>query len=78
MSSLSIDNGPGRYYAKFRINYEDVEQGADHDMDVIAEYEITAGRRTHQVKVTPTYQAGAYRQNMGYVISGTIRTAYIW
>ena len=26
-------------YGKFRINYEDVEQGADHDMDAIVEYE---------------------------------------
>jgi type IV pilus assembly protein PilY1 len=25
-------------YGKFRINYEDVEQGADHDMDAIVEY----------------------------------------
>lgn len=30
----------GRPYAEFRINYEDVEQGADHDMDAIARYTI--------------------------------------
>ena len=32
----------GLFYAKFRINYEDVEQGADHDMDAIVEYEVKA------------------------------------
>lgn len=62
----------GRYYAKFRINYEDVEQGADHDMDAIAEYEIKLlSDDSISVKVTPIYQAGGIRQNMGYVLSGT-------
>lgn len=64
----------GRPYAKFRINFEDVEQGADHDMDVIAEYEVSAlADGTVQVKVKPIYQAGGIQQNMGYVISGTNR-----
>lgn len=32
---------PGKTtYAKFRINFEDVEQGADHDMDAIVLYEV--------------------------------------
>ena len=62
----------GRYYAKFIINYEDVEQGGDHDMDAIAEYIVTANsNNTLSVTVTPTYQAGGMKQNMGYVISGT-------
>lgn len=62
----------GRYYAKFRINYEDVEQGADHDMDAIAEYEIKLNANNSlTIRVTPTYQAGGARQNMGYIISGT-------
>jgi type IV pilus assembly protein PilY1 len=64
----------GRYYAKFRINYEDVEQGADHDMDAIAEYEIKLNAdNTLTVRVTPTYQAGGARQNMGYILSGTTK-----
>lgn len=62
----------GRYYAEFQINFEDVEQGADHDMDVIAKYIV---RKTDtgslSVTVIPTYQAGGMIQNMGYVISGT-------
>lgn len=64
----------GRYYAKFRINFEDVEQGADHDMDAIVIYEIAAesdGRL--RVKLTPEYEAGSIKQNIGYVISGTTR-----
>ena len=62
----------GRPYYKFRINYEDVEQGADHDMDAIAEYTIslmTGG--TVQVQVDSTYAAGGIMQHMGYVVSGS-------
>ena len=62
----------GRPYAKFRINFEDVEQGADHDMDAISEYEVAAqADGTLKVTVRPVYQAGGIRQNMGYIISGT-------
>ncbi|MBB1074721.1 pilus assembly protein [Rhodoferax sp. 4810] len=62
----------GRYYAKFNINYEDVEQGADHDMDVIVEYEIKLNSdNTVQVTLTPTYEAGGIQHSIGYVISGT-------
>lgn len=62
----------GRYYAEFQINFEDVEQGADHDMDAIAKY-IVQKTATGSLSVTviPTYQAGGMIQNMGYVISGT-------
>ncbi len=62
----------GRYYAKFRINYEDVEQGADHDMDVIAEYTVEA-QADNRLKVTvrTTYEAGCVKQNVGYIISGS-------
>ena len=35
-------------YANFRINYEDTEQGADHDMDAIVKYEVcTATAQTN-------------------------------
>jgi len=62
----------GRYQATFLINYEDVEQGGDHDMDAIARYEVTANAdNTVSVTVTPTYQAGGMKQNMGYAISGS-------
>lgn len=73
-SSSDQDNSVngGRYQATFLINYEDVEQGGDHDMDAIALYEVKANSdNTLSVTVTPTYQAGGIKQNMGYAISGT-------
>ena len=64
----------GRYYAEFQINFEDVEQGGDHDMDAISRYIVMANAdNTLSVNVIPTYQAGGMQQNMGYVISGTNR-----
>lgn len=75
-SALDADSGVngGRYYAQFLINYEDVEQGGDHDMDAIAVYEVKADAGgAVSVTVTPTYQAGGMKQNMGYVISGTTK-----
>jgi type IV pilus assembly protein PilY1 len=58
---------------KFRINYEDVEQGADHDMDAIVEYEydVDTSAGTVDVTLNSTYAAGCVIQHMGYVISGT-------
>ena len=69
----STVNG-GLFYAKFRINYEDVEQGADHDMDAIVEYVIKANSdSTVTVTLTPTYQAGGIQHSIGYIISGTTK-----
>ena len=62
----------GRYFARFRINFEDVEQGADHDMDAIVIYEISMqadGRL--RVVLTPEYQAGGIQHSFGYVLSGS-------
>ncbi len=62
----------GRYFARFRINYEDTEQGSDHDMDAIAQYTVQRNADdTLTVSVRPIYQGGGIRQRMGYVISGT-------
>jgi len=62
----------GRPYYKFRINYEDVEQGADHDMDAIATYEIKLNAdNTVTVAISSDYAAGGVIQHMGYVVSGT-------
>jgi len=64
----------GRYKAEFLINFEDVEQGGDHDMDAIARYTVQANADdTLSITVTPTYQAGGMQQHMGYVISGSNR-----
>jgi type IV pilus assembly protein PilY1 len=62
----------GRYEAVFRINYEDVEQGNDHDMDAIVVYTIRArADNTLEVILQPTYQAGGVKHRMGYIVSGT-------
>ncbi len=56
----------------FQVNFEDVEQGADHDMDAIARYEFTVlGDNSVKISLDSTYAAGGYIQHMGYVISGT-------
>jgi type IV pilus assembly protein PilY1 len=73
------------HYGRFRINYEDVEQGADHDMDAIVLYEYTlvdaAGVAVDastignavalDITLTSEYAAGGIDQHMGYIISGT-------
>ena len=58
---------------KFRINFEDVEQGADHDMDMIVLYEYSVSSDDKvTVKLTSEYApAGGIDQHAGYVISGT-------
>jgi type IV pilus assembly protein PilY1 len=59
-------------HGKFRVNYEDVEQGADHDMDAIVQYEYTVkSDGTVDITLTSQYAAGSLIQHIGYVISGT-------
>jgi type IV pilus assembly protein PilY1 len=61
-------------YGKFRINFEDVEQGADHDMDVIVLYEYWVQEdNTIKIKLTKEYQAAGYVLHLGYIISGTTK-----
>jgi type IV pilus assembly protein PilY1 len=61
-------------YGRFRVNFEDVEQGADHDMDAITIYEYTVNaNNTVTVTLTSEYAFGGITQHMGYVISGTTR-----
>ncbi len=61
----------------FRINYEDVSQGADHDMDAICRYEYTvetdptSGVSRVKIELDSQYAAGSIIQHMGYTISGT-------
>lgn len=64
----------GRYYAKFQINFEDVEQGADHDMDAVIEYTVAANaNNTLTVDTRVAYNAEGWDQRLGYVISGTTK-----
>ena len=65
------DNG-GRPKGSFRINYEDVEQGADHDMDAIVNYQFQVTEEGMvEITLKSTYAAGGIIQHMGYIISGT-------
>ncbi len=83
--TVKYDSSNNVIYAKYRINYEDVEQGADHDMDDITTYEICtqaavdAGYGTCgidlgsniQIKLNVEYAYGCIDQISGFVISGT-------
>jgi len=67
----------------FRINYEDVEQGADHDMDdiVVYTYQLVDNAGTAvsdpesavavDISLSTTYASGSFIQHAGYIISGT-------
>ncbi len=56
----------------FRVNFEDVEQGADHDMDAIVQYQYQVNvDNTVTVTMNSQYAAGCIIQHMGYVVSGT-------
>ncbi|GLS89540.1 hypothetical protein GCM10007916_06070 [Psychromonas marina] len=78
VESIGTDKGT------FRINFEDVEQGADHDMDMIVKYsyevkdlcfEYNNGRcktkKGVEISLDSTYAAGGIDQHAGYIISGT-------
>lgn len=72
VDTVNYDSDGNLTYAKFRINFEDVEQGADHDMDAIVEYEIQpVGANQIKVKLTSSYAAGCIDQVLGFNISGT-------
>jgi type IV pilus assembly protein PilY1 len=62
----------GRYEAKFRINFEDVEQGNDHDMDGIVEYTVRANvDNTLEVTVQTQYDGTCALMRYGYILSGS-------
>ncbi len=86
VDDVRYDNSNNVIYANYRINFEDVEQGADHDMDAIVQYEIctaeasangygscgvSPGSDQVQVKVNTVYGKGGIDQVLGFVISGT-------
>ncbi|MFA7402907.1 MAG: hypothetical protein WC007_02850 [Pelobacteraceae bacterium] len=90
VENIKYDASGNVIYAKFRINYEDVEQGADHDMDAIVSYEVCTDASENmsgtscttslaadqlEVKVTSVSAAGCIDQVMGFVINGTTADA---
>ncbi|MFC4160180.1 pilus assembly protein [Chitinimonas lacunae] len=71
IESISTNASGEMTGAVFRINYEDVENGADHDMDAIAKYTVTTTSNQLNVTVDSDYAAGGIIQHMGYVLSGS-------
>lgn len=56
----------------FSINFEDVEQGADHDMDAIVKYEYKVeSDGSVTITLNSSYAAGCIDQVLGFAISGT-------
>ena len=66
VESLAPDSG------RFRISFEDVEQGGDYDMDAIVyyQYHITGSTVTITVDASP-YASSCVIQHMGFILSGT-------
>lgn len=58
-------------YGNFRVNFEDVEQGADHDMDAIVQYSYQVSGNNVTINLNSAYAAGGIDQVMGFVITGT-------
>jgi type IV pilus assembly protein PilY1 len=73
-------------YARFRINYENYEQGNDYDMDALVRYEICTSTSVNQsysfcsnalaadqieIKVDSRAAAGSTDQALGFVVNGT-------
>lgn len=86
VENIQYDAGGNVVYAKFRINYEDSEQGADHDMDAIVTYEICTPASYKmsetscteflssgqvEIKLSSDYASGCIDQALGFVVSGT-------
>lgn len=55
----------------FLINFEDVEQGADHDMDMIVRYSYRVTGSSVSITLATLYSRGGLNQHAGYVITGT-------
>jgi len=72
VEQITYDADKNLTNATFRVNFEDVEQGADHDMDAIVMYQVQpVGSNQVQVTVTSSYAAGSIDQVLGFTISGT-------
>ncbi len=67
VENISSDGTSGT----FIVNFEDVEAGNDHDMDMIVRYSYQVVAGNVQVTVERLYQQGSITHHAGYVISGT-------
>lgn len=74
IDKITYDDSNNLTYAKFLINFEDVEQGADHDMDAIVAYEVAPDDTDPsklKVSLSSEYAAGSIKQAMGFIIKGS-------
>lgn len=55
----------------FRVSFEDMEQGADNDMDAIGRYEYEVVGNEVIFTLTSLQASGCWTQHMGYTVSGT-------
>ncbi|MFK7992621.1 MAG: pilus assembly protein [Granulosicoccus sp.] len=55
----------------FRVSFEDMEQGADNDMDALSRYEYQVEGDEIVFSVTSLQASGCLIQHMGYSVSGT-------
>lgn len=55
----------------FRVSFEDMEQGADNDMDAIVRYTYEVIGNEVELTLTSIEAAGCFYQHLGYSISGT-------
>jgi type IV pilus assembly protein PilY1 len=59
-------------YGRFRINFEEQEQGADYDMDAIASYTYQVSGTTVTITVDSSeFAASCTIQHMGFILSGS-------
>lgn len=55
----------------FRVSFEDMEQGADNDMDAVARYTYTVTGGQVTMEVDSLTASGCAIQHMGYTVSGS-------
>ncbi len=69
----------GPTHGQFRVNFEDVEQGADHDMDAVAIYDYEVLNENEvKISLSSEYASGCIDQVLGFIISGTNGEDGVW
>ena len=55
----------------FRVSFEDMEQGADNDMDAVARYKYNVAGNVVTMEVDSITASGCAIQHLGYTVSGS-------
>ncbi len=55
----------------YRVSFEDMEQGADNDMDAVARYRFSVSGNTVTVNAESLTASGCAIQHMGFTVSGS-------